>query len=158
MTAMYPYLPEGRKILYVLETDPFMIAAKKARAELSTDSGHPTGAVIVLSGVVVGRGANQSTLKNRTLHEMHRRWFCLRRFLKIPSGTKYWLCPGCASSASHAEPRAVRDALSRQSSISGADLYLYGHWWCCKPCWNSMIVAGIKNVYLVEGAREKFSR
>jgi deoxycytidylate deaminase len=156
MTNRYPYLPEGRTIAYVSVDDKFMAQAKTIRDNESTDHYHSTGAVVVSDGIIVGRGANQSILKNPFLQKIHKNYFCIRRILKVPSGQKYWLCPGCASSSQHAESRAVRNALKNKSSIEGASLYLYGHWWCCKPCWDSMIAAGVKNVFLVEGADELF--
>ena len=153
----YPYLPVGREIKYLPESDPFLQLAKKVR-ESSTDDNHSTGAIVVKNGQVLGQGANQSALKSKKLREFHIKYFCVRRFFKIPSGQKYWLCPGCANFGSHAEAKAIKDAVKKNNGINGADLYLYGHWWCCKPCWDKMILAGIKNVYLAEGATEKFSR
>lgn len=158
MTHNYPYIPEGRTIEYVSENDEFMREARRVRDEQSTDLNHPTGAAVVLNGEIVGHGANQSALKNKKLADFHKNVFCVRRFLKIPTGTKYWLCPGCAQFRHHAESRAVKDALNSHGSIQGADLYLYGHWWCCKPCWDTMIAAGIDKVYLVEGATELFKK
>jgi deoxycytidylate deaminase len=58
----------------------------------------------------------------------------------------------------HAEPRAVRDARKNCSDINDADLYLWGHWWCCKPCWDAMIGAGIKNVYLLDESIALFKK
>lgn len=156
MEINYPYLPEGRIIEYVPANDPFMAEATKVRNELSTELNHPTGAVIVLNGQVIGRAANQSSLKNKKLIKLHKDGLCVRKMLKIKTGQKYWLCPGCAQFRHHAEVRSIRDALSRNKSIQGADLYLYGHWWCCKPCWDKMIAAGIGHVYLVENATELF--
>lgn len=127
------------------------------RNEQSTDHSVPTGAVIVKEGMVVSSGANKSALKNPALVAFHKK-YCIRRMLGVPSGKMYWLCPGCASSRHHAESRAVKEAKSKRQATGGADLYLYGHWWCCKPCWDKMIAAGIKDVYLIEGATEKFSR
>lgn len=135
-----------------------MAEAARVRNEVSTEKNHPTGAVVVLNSKIVGKAGNQAALKNEKLQEFHRRGICIRRLLKIPSGQKYWLCPGCAKYKHHGEAGAVRDALSRMDSIAGADLYLHGHWWCCKPCWDSMIAAGIRDVYLVEGATEQFKR
>lgn len=141
-----------------------MTEAARARSELTTELNHSTGAVVVKEGKVIGRAANQAGFKNRKLQEFHGKGFCVRRLLKISSGQKYWLCPGCAKSHDHAEWRAVRGALQNAqsltgtSSIAGADLYLHGHWWCCKPCWDAMIAAGIRDVYLVEGAEEQFKR
>lgn len=160
-THHYPYLPDGRIIRYVPVSDPFMREAEHIRNTLSTDLNHATGAVVVLNGSVIGRGANQSALKNRRLLEMHKNGLCVRRILKVPSGHGYWLCPGCSSFRHHAETRAVKDALSRTAphgTIVGADLYLYGHWWCCKPCWDIMISAGIRDVYLVNTADNLFKK
>lgn len=158
MTHDYPYLPEGRTIKYAAADNPFMKEAERVRNTMSTDLYHPTGAVVVKDGMIIGRGANQSALKNKKLLEFHKNVFCLRRLFKVPSGQKYWACPGCSSSRHHAEPRAIKDALKKNASIEGADLYLYGHWWCCEPCWKAMIKAGIKHVYLVEKATEKFKK
>ena len=158
MTHLYPYLPEGRSIRYVSAQDVYMLEAARLRNNESSDHVHPTGAVVVLDGAIIGRGANQSALQNKRLLQVHKEGWCVRRFLKIPSGQKYWLCPGCASFTHHAEARAVKDALSHTPSVAGADLYLYGHWWCCKPCWDKMIAAGIENVFLVDGATQLFTR
>jgi deoxycytidylate deaminase len=155
---IYPYLPDGRSILYVPESNPFMIEAKIMRDGHSTDLNHSTGAVVVLGGKIIGRAANKSAINNPKLLELHKKGLCTRKILKIKSGEKYWLCPGCASSKYHAEWGAVRDAIKSKGNIVGADLYLYGHWWCCKPCWDSMIDAGIKDVYLVEGATRMFKK
>lgn len=156
MKIEYPYLPEGRTIKHVPVTNPFMAEAKRVREQESTEKNYSTGAVVVLDSKVVGKAGNQAALKNKTLQEFHRTKLCLRKLLKIPSGQKYWVCPGCAKHQHHAEWGAVRNALKNVKDISGADLYLYGHWWCCKPCWDSMIAAGIRDVYLVEGAFELF--
>lgn len=156
MNNYYPYLPEDRTIEYVKADNSLMAEAKLMRDNHSTDLNHPTGAIVVLNGRIIGRSANQSAIKNKRLLNLHKNGLCIRKILKIPSGQKYWLCPGCAQFRHHAEVRAVRDALSRSSSIQGADLYLYGHWWCCKPCWDSIIGASIGHVYLVEGATELF--
>jgi tRNA(Arg) A34 adenosine deaminase TadA len=148
----YPYLPEGRDIKYVPVTDPFMAEAKNARENLSSEMNHPTGAVVVLNNNIVGRAGNQAGIRNKKFQELHKKGVCVRKWLKVQSGKKYWLCPGCAKFSDHAEAGAVRDALKNIGSINGADLYLYGHWWCCKPCWDAMIGAGIKDVYLVDNA------
>lgn len=157
MTTNYPYLPEGRSFIYVPISDPHMALCKKITLEMSTDSKQPTGAVVVKNGQVLGVGANQSALMNKKLLALHQR-FCIRKMLGIKSGQKYWLCPGCASSKLHAEPRGIQDAKKNGFDSNGADLYHWGHWWCCKPCWDAMISAGIRNVYLVEGATEQFRR
>jgi deoxycytidylate deaminase len=157
MTSKYPYLPEGRTIKYVPDTNPFMAVAKRVR-EASTEKNYPTGAVVVMNDEIIGSASNRAALKNKKLQEFHRTTLCLRKVFKIPSGQKYWVCPGCAKHRHHAEGRAVRDALKNKKDISGSDLYLYGHWWCCKPCWDSMIGAGVRDVYLVDGAFELFEK
>jgi deoxycytidylate deaminase len=102
--------------------------------------------------------ANQATLKNQFLLDTHKIW-CIRKLFKIPTGQKYWLCPGCASHKNHGEYRAAVELIKKfpQKINSGLDLYLWGHWWCCKPCWDKMIEAGIKNVYVAENS-EKLSK
>ncbi|MFZ2975482.1 MAG: deaminase [Candidatus Moraniibacteriota bacterium] len=156
----YPYLPEGRKILYVASDNPFMLEAMRIRNSESTDKGHPTGAVVVRDGKILGGAANQAGFKNKKLIEAHANGWCVRKKLKIKSGTKYWLCPGCATNKEHGESKAVYDAIRKAGAdmVKGADLYLYGHWWCCKECWDAMIKGGIRDVYLVEKSEELFAR
>ncbi len=148
-------MPEGKTIHYIPLGNSLMQEAVRVRNEKSTDLAVPTGAIVARNGVVLGQGANQSALKNPTWIAFHKK-YCIRRMLGVPSGQKYWICPGCAGFSQHAEARAIKDALRRHGTIAGADLYLYGHWWACKPCWDKMIKAGIQNVYLVEGASELF--
>jgi len=156
ISRKYPYLPEGREILYVPESNKFMQAAKENSEEYSTDLSVSTGAVAVKDGVIVGNAANQSAFRNHpALRDMHTK-VCVRRMLGIKTGTHYWVCPGCADHHYHAEYGAVRDAEEKGNDTKKADVYMYGHWWCCKPCWNAMIAAGIKNVYLLEKSWEIF--
>ncbi len=159
-TITYPYLPEGRSIFYVSDNDPFMARAKVVRDTMGTEKQHPTGAVVVKDGQILGEAANMAGYKHAFLNAWHKKWMCFRRWFKIPSGQKYWLCPGCATNTNHAETRATLDAIKKNGSerVKDADLYLYGHWWCCQPCWNAMIEGGIKNVYLPESAKTGFRR
>ncbi|MFA6132238.1 MAG: deaminase [Patescibacteria group bacterium] len=154
----YPYLPAGREIILVPLENPFMQAAKKIQEELSNDLLNPTGAVVVKDGIIIGCAANHANLPFKSWQLFHKNTFCVRRFFKIKTGTKYWACPGCAKNKDHAEARAARDAAQKNGDITGADLYLYGHWWCCEPCWNEMIKHGIKNVYILENGVEIFAR
>lgn len=153
----YPYLPEGREILYVGLDNEFMKEAKRVRDEDSTDFMNPTGAVCVKDGKILIRAANQAKIKSKKLRDLHSK-YCIRRILHIPSGKGYFMCPGCATSKQHAESQAAAKAKKQGIDLNGADLYLYGHYWCCKPCWDAMIKAGIKNVYLVDKAWEIFQR
>lgn len=156
-TIRYPYLPQGRTILYVPPEDQYMQAAAACAKTDSTDRLVPTGSVVVREGVIIGRGANQVPIKNPYFAEFHRKHLCVRRLLKVPSGQKYWLCPGCASPSEHSEQRAIRNARAAKQDTHGADLYLWGHWWCCEPCWNAIIGAGIANVYLMRGSEVIFN-
>jgi deoxycytidylate deaminase len=156
MTSMNP----SRQVSFVPADNPFMAEAIRVRNTESTDKRHATGAVVVKDGVIIGKAANQSGFKNAKLIALHQKGLCIRMFLKIKSGTNYWLCPGCAKHKDHAESGAVRDAIAKSGAekVKGADLYLYGHFWCCEPCWNAMIAGGIKDVFVVDNAKELFGR
>jgi len=75
----------------------------------------------------------------------------------IPTGQQYELCEGCHPK-NHSEPRAIADAKKNGHDTKGADLYLWGHWWACETCWQTMIAAGIKNFYLMEGSEKLFNK
>jgi len=154
----YPFLPEGKEITLVPLENPFMTRARTVARNMSTDRKHPTGAVVVKDGVILGEGANQVPLKNKTLSKMHQKGACVRKLFKVKSGEKYWICPGCANYSDHGEQQAVRNAIAQSGDVQGADLYLWGHWWCCEPCWNAMLAVGIENVYLLEGGDTLFDR
>lgn len=157
MTIKYPYLPEGRLIKYVSAGDVFIKEAERTCLELATDRSVPTGSVIVLNNKIVAQAGNLSRLSGKKLTELHKNGWCIRRILKIPTGKKYWLCPGCALPKYHSEQLAIKEAKKKGININGADLYLWGHWWCCKPCWDKMIEAGIKDVYLLSGSEILFN-
>lgn len=144
----YPYLPKGKNILHVGMDNIFMGKAKEV-ARLSNDQQQPTGAVIVSDGKIVSSASNKNPLTNLKLIKLHKK-YCIRHILKIPSGQKYWACPGCADNESHAESRASKQLLEKGVPISSIDLYLWGHWWCCDICWNNMLKLPINNVYLLE--------
>jgi len=145
----YPYLPEGRTIEYVPETHANMRYAKEYAQANSLDKTMPGAAVVVLHDVIVGRGANGSAY-----HETNG---CERVRLGCKSGQGYELCEGC-SPKNHSEVSAIRDAHTFGVNTTGADLYLWGHWWCCEACWDGMIAAGIARVFLVEGSEVLFNK
>ena len=156
----YPYLPAGKTIFYVPENNKYMLAAKEYALTHSTDRQVSTGSVIVdENGEILVSVANQSALKNKFLLDTHKNW-CIRKFFKIPSGQKYWLCPGCASHKNHSEYQASMALKKKfpQKINTNLDLYLWGHWWCCKPCWDKMTEIGIRNVYLMEGVDKLFKK
>ncbi len=149
----YPYLPEGRQIKYVDEHNKFIILAKET-ASRSKDQSTPTGSVSVVGIVEIAMASNKPPISNKNLVKLHKK-YCIRRIFKIPSGQKYWMCPGCAGSENHAEYRVAQEMI--QKGIRDFDLYLWGHWWCCKPCWDKMIEAGVKDVYLLENSEILFN-
>lgn len=145
----YPYIPEGREIKYVPMDNQYMVMAKNYARENSLDRGMPTCSVIVLDDQVLGIGSNGS--------DFHEKNECERKKLGSKTGEDYELCEGCHPK-NHSEPRAINDSRNKGFDTIGADLYLWGHWWCCKPCWQAIEQAGIKDVYLVEGSEVLFDR
>ncbi len=146
MKIKFPYIPKGRTIEYVSEKNKFMLIAKEM-AEKSGCTKQPTGAVLVKGGKVIGRGVNAGRRVN----------VCPRVLRGSKTGEDYHLCKSNCAQEGHSEVTAVRDAKDKKSNITSSDIYLYGHWWCCKNCWDTMIEAGVKNVYLIEKAHEKFN-
>lgn len=134
----YPYLPDGGVIVYVSADNPFIQEAKEFAREHSLDKTMPNASIIVKNGKVIGRGANGSTY-----HDEHG---CERVRLNIPTGQGYELCEGCHPK-NHGEPKAIADAAKHHEGTHGAELYLWGHWWCCEPCWNAMLTAGIQGIF-----------
>lgn len=155
-TIKYPYIPEGKLIEYVDANDQYMLRAKEV-ARTSNDQSFPTGAVIVSDGVIIVESPNKTPLSNPFLKNLHKK-YCIRRIFGIPSGQKYWMCPGCASHENHAENRACRLLIKKfpQKVNTNCNLYLWGHWWCCKPCWDKMTEAGIKRYFLMKDSEILF--
>lgn len=147
----YPYMPEGRNLKYVPHDHAFMIEAAKARAERSGDSLFPVGIVLVRDSVMVASAGNGF---NRGPGESH---VCPRILAGCKSGEGYDLCH-LHDTDGHAEPMLMAVAQAAGIETEGADVYMYGHWWCCEPCWKAMIDAGIRDVYVSEDAHDRFSR
>lgn len=142
----YPYLPPGRTIEYVPEDNQFMARAREIWNSHDRYCKQPTTTVVVKDGIIIAEGKNGGENPPTV---------CQRKVLGCKTGEGYKLCPGC-DPKNHAEPSALNRLT--QNEAHGADLYLYGHWWCCEPCWKVMINSDINKVYLVEGATEKFSK
>lgn len=139
----YPYLPDGHIIKYVAANNKFLLEAKRVWS-FSGCKKQATGAVVVKDSEVIGKG------NNTTLHHVE---VCPRDEQGFKTGEGYHLCEEvCLQVSGHSESSAVIDALDDGKNTNDADVYLYGHWWCCENCWNTMISAGIKNIYLLEGA------
>lgn len=116
----------------------------------SLDLKQKVGCVIVHDKLgIIGCGANGSRY-----HELNG---CLRKVIGCKSGEGYDLCEGCHPK-NHAEPSAIDDALSKSNgdSLRGSDVYIWGHWWCCSACWSRMDEVGIRDVYIIDGAEERF--
>ena len=145
----YPYTPKDHSVIYVPADNEYIQEAKKYARENSLDKVMPNGSVLVRDEVIIGKGANGSNY-----HELHG---CERVKRGIPTGQGYELCEGCHPK-NHGEPKAIKMAKDQGNETNGADLYLWGHWWCCEPCWNAMIEAGIKDVYLMEDSEILFNK
>lgn len=138
--------------------DPFMAEAKRGIVS-SSEKSHPTSAIIVKDGKILSTGSNQTGYKNPLMRFLHAKFperFCRRKILKVPSGQGYHLCRGCAKPEDHAESRAGAMLLGTHGKVEGSTLYLYGHWWCCEPCCQAMVSAGVRKVVLLEGASRMF--
>lgn len=147
----YPYMPDAGEIVYVDLDNEFMQLAKEFARIESLDKVMPNTSVIVKSGEVLGIGANGSNY-----HETNG---CERVRRNIPTGQGYDLCEGC-NPKNHGEAKAISNALERLSSedLQDAEIYLWGHWWCCESCWSTMLDKGISTVYLLESSEVLFNR
>ena len=145
----YPFIPAGAEIKYVPESNKFMAEAKKIAKKYRSNLALPGAAVIVKDGQIIGTGS----IGNNPSHING----CVRVKLNMPTGQGYELCDGCHPH-NHSEPSAIRDAQAKGHDTKDADLYLWGHWWCCEPCWEAMTAAGIANVYLLEGSETLFNK
>lgn len=148
-TVDYPYMPDDGEIAYVSADNQFMKEARAFAKKNSLDKTMPNASFIVKDGEIIGHGANGSTY-----HEEHG---CERVRLGIPTGQGYELCEGCHPK-NHGEPKAIADAQKHDNDTQGAEIYLWGHWWCCEPCWNAMREAGIHKVYLLENSEILFNK
>ena len=147
----YPYLPLNRGFKFVPLSDSHMIAAELARRECAGDSLYPVGVVLVRDGQVLARAGNGFNRGSSSKH------ICPRVVLECPSGTGYDLCT-LHDSIGHAESMLMQVAFEKGIDPVGCDVYMFGHWWCCEPCWQVMIDVGVRDVYVLEDAHERFSR
>ena len=147
----YPYLPQNRSFKFVPSDHVHMLAAAAARRECAGDSLYPVGVVLVRDGEVVARAGNGFNRGSGTKH------ICPRVVLDCPSGVGYELCD-LHDPIGHAEPMLMKIAKEQGIDPVGCDVYMFGHWWCCEFCWNAMIADGIRDVYLIDDAHERFSR
>ncbi len=149
MKIAYPFIPKGRKIYYVPDSNSFIRVAAAYAYAYSLDDYMPNASIIVKQNKILGLAANGS--------DYHKSHPCRRKLLGIPTGQGYELCEGCHPKH-HSEGKAIADAQKKHNPVKGADLYLWGHWWCCEPCWENINKAGISNVYLLKGSAVLFNR
>ena len=147
----YPYMPKDRHIKYVPADHPFMLAAKHAREECAGDSIYPVGIVFVKNGEVLVSAGNGYNKGAGSVH------VCPRIVLDIPSGKGYGLCK-FHDSPGHAERMLIEECKRLGVDVNGGDAYMYGHWWACEPCWDALIEAGVRDLYVTDDAHERFTR
>ncbi len=145
----YPYMPHGRAFVYVPTENPFMIEAKNHAKGHSLDKVMPNASVLVKDGKIIKMAANGS--------DYHEKNICQRIVLGSPTGQGYELCEGCHPK-NHSEGKLMRLAAAEGIDANGADIYLWGHWWCCEPCWSEMLRADIRNVYLLKNSEILFNK
>lgn len=145
-TIKYPYLPEGRSLLYVPAENAFMQEAK-AFMQRSGCRKHANAAVAVLNNQVVAKGSNAAMAVT----------ICPRVYKGYGTGEGYQYCKEYCGQQGHSEVMMVRDAQTKGIDLAGADIYLYGHWWACKNCWDTMLAERVGNVYVTDKAHELFN-
>jgi len=148
----YPYVPKSKKFKFVKMDNIFMQKAFEAVEILMPSSppdnvGTPVGVACVIDDEVVATAVNGFVY--------HLEHGCERRRLNIPASTDYHLCKGCDYSF-HAEPSVVRKLVKTGIDFAGADYYVWGHWWCCKPCWEVMLKHDVREVFLLEDSHKYF--
>lgn len=125
------YFYKPTSLLSEFRTTPYHTVARKVAHEDTLDPQHPVGAAIVKNGNILCLGANGS--------DHHDKYGCYRKDNGIPTGEKYELCEGCHPQH-HAEAKAIQQLLATYSEndardlLKGAEVHLYGHWYCCQPC------------------------
>ena len=106
------------------------------------------GAIIVKNKRILTTGYNGAPSGLKSCAE---RGECMRRKLKIPSGTRHELC-----FAIHAEQNAIIQAAKLGVSIDGATLYCTHQ--PCVICSKMIVNAGITRVIYQEGYPDEFAR
>jgi deoxycytidylate deaminase len=144
---------------FIEDNNEYIEAARKAAIDLSLTSVFPIGMVAEKNGQIIARSGNGNGYHENNLNAPGHKKGCIRRYLndereakgleKFKSGEGFELCPGCHTD-NHAEANLIRESKKNNTydSLNGANVYMYGHFWCCKDCWQKMIGAGIKNVFL----------
>lgn len=139
---------------YVPITDPHMRAAydyAKSLYEIKKWNKMTSPATALVKDgkvLVLGNAGDEWHQRNGT---------CKRVELALPAGVGYDQCPGCHPD-NHGEKTAVRKAQAAGIDLTGAEAYMYGHWWFCASCLRVLLDAGVKKFYMLENADVLFDR
>jgi deoxycytidylate deaminase len=150
----YPFIPDGWSFEYAPMSDTFMALAVTTVEKLERDN--PEGNRITYSIIALPdtKGALQIVEQspNHTIHKS----FCPRVAINSTSGKDYEYCPHYCAYENHSETAAILKAKARGLDVKGGHVYMGGHWWCCAPCWKSMIDAGISHVHAIADATARY--
>ena len=150
--SIFPNIPEGKMYKFVGISNKYMQEAMKAAKALAWDTGYetntPVGAVWVKDNKIILTEGNGS--------DYHKKNGCVRKKLGI-TAPLYELCPGCCSKV-HCEAKATKLAKETGINLRDSDMYMFGTFWCCKPCCDAMKDAGVKDIYLLENCWNLFDR
>jgi deoxycytidylate deaminase len=148
----YPFLPQNIELRFTNANHPMMLRAKEWARLHSLDKHAPNASVIVKDGVEIAIGANGSNFHQQPKNiAVYGPKGCRRVYIGAKTGEQYEECDGCHPK-NHGEPRALADAAARGIDVHGAEVYMWGHWWCCKWCCEKMEAAGITAVYVLDNA------
>ncbi len=142
---------------FVSEDHPLMRLAKDAASSYSLTPAYPIGIVAVTDDKVLCAAGNGNGYHEANPDKEGHIEGCVRRFVsqervksggeKIKPGEEFDLCPGCHTDF-HAESNLIRKAHDLSINLKGADIHMYGHYWCCGDCWGKMKKVGIGRVVL----------
>lgn len=152
------YYQDSKWYKFVPSDNQYMILAKNAALQHSLTSVFPIGIVAVKNGNILATAGNGNGYHEKNINSEGHIKGCVRRFVsneqektggqKLLSGEGFELCTGC-SVDSHAESNLLK-SVPTKSVLEDADVYMYGHFWCCEDCWKKLLDAKIQNVYIVE--------
>ncbi|MBT3583212.1 hypothetical protein HN510_05320 [Candidatus Woesearchaeota archaeon] len=154
----YPHTPENLKIVYVTKNNPFMKEALRLR-EYSGCFKQQTAAVIVKLNEIIGQGWNgPKDAPSKKLEGIETRLDnCPKDKKGFETGQGYHLCEEICGNARHAEQEAIADAKEHGFELEGADVYLAGHWWACKPCCDGMEKNGTSRLIMEKNATKLYN-
>ncbi len=155
------YLQDKKFYTLIENNNEFIKSAKQSAIDYSLTSVFPIGIIAEKDGNIIARAGNGNGYHENNLNTPKHRKGCIRRYLnderekmgldKFKSGEGFELCPGCHTD-SHAEANLISTAkkMNKYDELKNSNVYMYGHFWCCRDCWEKMIKAGIKKVFLPE--------